>query len=102
MADDVPQWALERAARLTNNMDGSHYSADAVRAQCIRGYSLGEAFARYIAEHEEPPVDPLKVVEDELYENWLSGPGVGARDIIQAALRRGIELARSQDGEVRS
>ena len=55
MTDDIPQWALERAAELANKEAGDACFTAAYMA----GLYLGEAFARYIAQHEEPPVDPV-------------------------------------------
>src|SRR5690606_41335717 len=49
---DIPEWAEKRATDLTSEAmkDGSWLP--------IGGHASA-AFARYIAEHEEPPVDPL-------------------------------------------
>jgi hypothetical protein len=44
---DIPQWAKERAIELADAEDWEKVPA------------LATAFARYIAEHEDPPVDPL-------------------------------------------
>lgn len=74
------------------------------------------ALARYIAAHEEPPVDPLLIEARELvartnHDQWPDSPWhlneaqelrSGGRDftlVLQAAhngLRRGIELAKEQ------
>ena len=54
MSDDIPHWAKERACELANKESGRHswFPAD-----CNQGYTSLTALARYIAEHEEPPVD---------------------------------------------
>jgi hypothetical protein len=48
--DELPEWALLRAAALTNE-DGSCYDAAGVADS-----SIGTAFARYIASHEQDPL----------------------------------------------
>lgn len=66
MADDIPQWALERAVDKAAAECGPHesiYDRELVRAQ-----PHTRAFARYIAEHEEPPVDPLTVKTAAAFE----------------------------------
>jgi hypothetical protein len=104
MAEEIPQWAEDRALELAR-LDGAgrgqgrydgHYYAD-----------MHKAFARYIAEHEEPPVDPL-LIEARKLASELS-KDAGSFDFISgrfddwyavraalAALRRGMELAREQ------
>lgn len=48
-------WAIERAAELTNACSiGSYYDARAIREM-----DTGKALARYIEQHEEAPVDPI-------------------------------------------
>ena len=48
--DDIPQWAMTRAGELAGK---SLYFSTPI--------DIGKAFARYIAEHEQPPVDPLLI-----------------------------------------
>jgi hypothetical protein len=60
MADDVPQWAKDRACELANETLGRDYwggGEDRNRGMGISG-NVVIAFARYIAAHEEPPKDP--------------------------------------------
>lgn len=97
---DIPEWASERAQALAKD-ETLH-----------EGYTrTHRAFARYIAEHEEPPVDPLLLEAREIAAVAVEGaPGrftfppksyrEGERDdepgvkAIIAALKRGMELAR--------
>lgn len=95
MADDIPQWAKERACALvqahTDSLTPSGYL---------------QAFAHYIAAHEEPPVDPLLVEAREIAAgfNGLIGDKVrsGQMDksdhvcIAVKAIRRGMELGRDE------
>ena len=88
MADTIPQWAKERAgelARLTN--DGRAHFANHV---------LLHAFARYISEHEEPPVDPLLTEALVLLDRFAQthGDSYATELIVLAALKRGMELAK--------
>jgi hypothetical protein len=93
----LPRWAMDRAHELAR--------AEQVDA----GYF--EALTRYIAAHEEPPVDPLLVEAREIALKFAL-PGrmhgiasafvrKGAADdtdsvkAVLAALNRGIELAKS-------
>lgn len=91
----IPQWARDRADEL-----------------CLRESSkdnwCSDAFARYIAAHEEPPVDPLLIEARKIAasQGRLTQLGVdcylrGIRDDDEwvkaalAGLKRGIELAQS-------
>ena len=82
VAEDVPQWAWLKADSLIKQPDTLH------RAR--------EAFARYIAQHEEPPVDPLVQAFDEIHgyqiregETWSQS----IADRLRAALaKRGLEI----------
>lgn len=66
---DIPQWAIDRVVELVNN-DGSNYKAArfATEEHCL-GYSIGKVFARYVAAHEEAPVDPLEEAFTASIEN---------------------------------
>lgn len=102
MCENPPDWAIERAQTLINAacIPGEHYTFGAERA-----------FAKFIAEHEEPPVDPLliearKIVVQlnaeagcEMFadkvENGLRDDHIEIRTAL-AALRRGIEIERER------
>jgi len=110
---DIPEWAVKRATDLTNEAmrDGSWLP--------IGGHASA-AFARYIAEHEEPPVDPLLIEAREIVKahhsfmpkHWVgfqvidgangglgddqTAPVANAVSIALAALKRGMELAREE------
>jgi hypothetical protein len=115
---DIPEWAVKRANDLTSEAmkDGSWLP--------IGGHASA-AFARYIAEHEEPPVDPLLIEARKLFaEDHRNGlialahplgscilkSGAGEDLILEgnydhrrevsrylAALRRGIELGKGTE-----
>lgn len=104
MADDIPDWARQRMLKLA----GEGADADLPWSKDVEN-----AFARYIAQHEEPPVDPLlieareiaaKVVEkaenDGEEYDWSRHCRSGSYDdrsdvqIALAALKRGMELER--------
>ena len=100
--EQVPDWALERAKEL-------HRAAGGATTP------MAHAFARYIAAHEEAPVDPLLIEAREIVAVWLeNNPNKAFRDkwtpentrkgkldddatVAQAlaALKRGIELAKT-------
>lgn len=80
MADDIPQWAIERLTNLCGQEDWEKVPV------------LFTAFARYIAEHEQAPVDPLvPEAERMVAQHWKGEIG----NFALAALKRGIELAES-------
>jgi hypothetical protein len=83
MTEDVPQWALDRVAALC-----------LVTRDQIAAFPWLRIFARYIAEHEEPPVDPLETLAKELADVWRKGPPAKGEVLALAALRRGIELGK--------
>lgn len=107
MSDEIPQWAKERACELANAANPKWGFTVATTAW---DNEFPLAFARYIAEHEEPPVDPLLVEAREIVKEtltpenhkrcdcrgeidrgeWDRGQKVRAA---LAALKRGMELA---------
>ena len=105
MADLPPDWAIERALSLAPT--GAELE-DVKRHW--PGHTAHIAFARYIAVHEQPPIDPLLIEAREIvargYEPYLMPCAESARAGSQddqlpvkcalVALRRGIELAKEQ------
>lgn len=103
MTDEIPQWALERAAELANKEAGeARFTVD-----YVADLYMGLAFARYIAQHEE---DPLLIEARELAVNYYDAGGnhsaadkcrSGEWDHTAAVqwriegLRRGIELGKA-------
>lgn len=89
---DIPEWAKDRALNIANAEAGFEAWRSVENSFGMR------AFARYIAEHEEPPVDPLvaeaQTVADHYLLNLSAMPTV--EKALQAALKRGMELAREQ------
>ena len=78
---EIPEWAKDRVRELSRH--------NAIPCAAF------DAFARYIAAHEEPPVDPLlaerkKIVDRHEYTFD------GLRAAVDEALRRGMELAKVQ------
>jgi hypothetical protein len=85
--EKVPEWAYKRA--------------DELMGDYLHPYS---AFARYIAEHEEPPVDPLRAAMDEAYdegERYGWSDEANRQNFVDAVRRnlakRGIGLACKED-----
>lgn len=97
---EVADWAVERAKALRN-----------------AGFASGDktltiTFARYIAEHEEPPVDPLLieaielVIADDVTRTDRQIEAIRERraghekvNLALAALKRGLALAGRGEGE---
>ena len=105
---DIPEWAFKRVCELTNK-DGSRYEPDNFKwltPSSARSYSIGEAFARYIAAHEEEPVDPLLIEAREIAaenqpgyaDGFIRGDwdGHSSMQALLRALKRGIEIAEKR------
>lgn len=111
MTDEIPQWALERAARIFSAAIGQSCAAsDAYTPDELACTYIGRTFARYIAQHEEPPVDPLLIEareivarhEDSLgFDEDAKSTRAGDIDSLESVqftltgLRRGIELGKA-------
>lgn len=104
---EIPQWAFERAAKLVNAEPGRGRGRYDAAGMAV--YDAGRALARYISEHEEPPVDPLVLEMRTIASIPPWGNSVGHRaqiissgrgdhyfeaQLILAALRRGIEIGK--------
>ena len=101
MDSTPPEWALDRAEAIL--------FPDRRTIFLMRGGSVLQNLALYVAAHEEPPVDPLLIEAREIVANAdvsrtlnqtmaiREGRG-GERqvEIALAALKRGIELAEEQ------
>jgi len=102
--EQVPGWAIERAQILTirDCIPGEYYT-----------HGVARAFARYIAAHEEAPVDPLLIeareiaamaaerdggkriaTSPEAYRSGERDDEPGVLDVIEG-IKRGIELAKT-------
>ncbi len=80
MSDDIPQWAKERACELIDNEHPSWWKYTPVATSPDL-----RAFARYIAAHEEEPVDPDR--EEALA--LVLGEPLGRTDNQIAAIKNG-------------
>lgn len=89
-ANDIPEWAVLRAISLAN---------EAAPRQMWGVANVGngaiQALARYIAAHEEAPVDPVEAAKIELITRWFDDDGYFSTDAIRDAVDRGIELAKA-------
>jgi hypothetical protein len=70
-----PDWAFARAQELRNK----------------RGFTHLDAFAAYIAEHEQPPVDRKLLCAREAFQEYLRGPD-DVEDPMKSVAVRAIEL----------
>jgi len=109
MSTEIPQWAYERVSRLQDDFSGASYYVSLSASYA----DLKGAFALYISQHEEPPVDPLLIEAREIAisesyggrarwaEAWREKIMRGDDDredrvkVALAALKRGIELGKS-------
>lgn len=104
-----PDWAIERAYSLTIAEPGANhggYSLSIVKRDYL-GFPTTIALARYIAEHEEAPIDPLLIEAVEIagfaFDDFSSDDFKSGRvekdpkvDMCLEALRRGIELGKAE------
>lgn len=106
---DIPRWAAKRAAELINELSSPKFawsSPDIGRLLSDRDAAkeASNAFARYIAEHEDEPVDPVLIearnAADSIMPSMEYASGVyddsQVMRIALAALKRGMELERSK------
>ena len=79
MSNDIPQWAKERACELANDECGRHaWFPD----DCNQGYTTLTALARYIAKHEDPPVDPDLITAREICARVAEELGGGQNQVV--------------------
>lgn len=88
---DIPDWAIARACDLYNESRDTFWVPD-----LNKGSPVVRAFAAYIAEHEEPPLDPLiETLKAELPDT-LGRWAHSALVMLAVNLRkRGIEIGKS-------
>lgn len=109
----IPKWAAGKARSLADAETTSGDIGDEASLLALACYRA--AFARYIASHEEPPVDPLLIEAREIVaqaqHDWPDNPWhlneaaelrAGNRDYTLvlkgtlAGLRRGVEIGREE------
>lgn len=86
MSNDIPEWAMAKAFSLLACEGGKW------------GRCAQEAFARYIAEHEEPPADPLAEVISEVLSGFENASHAAqyARAIRLKLAARGIQIGKGE------
>ncbi len=103
MGAEIPKWAYDRVREM-------RAAVDAEKGKEAWRYNTAEqAFAAYIAAHEEPPADPLLIEARKVFNEWNTWDAdakarvlCGSYDfndhlqLILKGLRRGIELAKEQ------
>lgn len=73
MSDEIPKWAKERAAALANgSRSAERPSRENLPSDCDAFPDM-HAFARYIAAHEQSPVDPDVIAVGEIINAWHIG-----------------------------
>jgi hypothetical protein len=89
MSEEIPEWAVEKAHGLLKVEGGISPRFETYPRTSVPVRAL----ARYIAEHEDPPVDPLIAEADSIAHDH--GVCFGhSKQAIHAALRRGIEIGK--------
>jgi hypothetical protein len=104
---EIPTWAIEKALKpFLDHTPTAPWTAEAVLAEMDRPHgakgfaAMVLAYAKLIAEHEEPPVDPFELelerVADETVDLWCASGGgqYVCKMFALAALRRGIEIGK--------
>lgn len=85
--ENPPEWALDKAVALIR-AEGQPQTED-----YIRGTFAAIALAKVIAQHEEPPADPLLIEAEQVCREWRSLSPV---ELALAAIKRGIELGAAK------
>ena len=92
--DDIPVWVIERVCDLATIVLRERYPTGRTLPGSLDVRNeVATAFARYIAEHEEPPVDPLLIEAEQIVDKY-DYTFNGLRNAVAEALRRGIELGK--------
>lgn len=66
-------WAIERAFKETGLLDPPLLNTI---KKAPTGFPSLHALARYIEKHEKPPVDPDRVVVEEILKAWYQVPDI--------------------------
>lgn len=69
---DSPQWARDRVVTLVNEFCAAGKNR---WAWGDLDFALSNTFAKYIAEHEDPPVDPQLLEAREIVAVWYEANG---------------------------
>ena len=102
-SEQMPEdWAIERALRRSGYT--ATRPAEVLNGSMIYAKDAILAFARHIAQHEQPPVDAIRQAARNLCDFFWPGGGAldGSMDDevwferVEIALRRGIELAQER------
>ena len=94
MSDTIPLWARERALELSKSEWGGPFLHTVTDFDSLE-YPGARAFARYIAAHEEAPVDPVESIfnSGEFSDRYDMRSGVGDAEVFRAELaKRGLEI----------
>jgi len=85
MADTPPPWAITRACEITGV------------PMAFSGGLVMEHFARYIAQHEDPPLDPLLAEAQKIVAEILGTKTDNHWAVVTVltALRRGVEIGKA-------
>lgn len=107
MTDEIPQWAVKEALKRSNLFNSPCLVA---KNKDMAWSKAVNAFASYIAQHEEPPVDPLLIEAREIVAKYFDERGnsrvaktcrsgdcdtTGTLQMTIEGLRRGIELGKA-------
>lgn len=106
---DIPLWARKRAADLSTEYEWPVSAS--FGTEDVKGSRHLQAFAAYIAAHEDPPVDPLliearRIIAADYSQREYEGPSERCLDgscdesfvmrTTLAALRRGMALSSKE------
>lgn len=81
MSDEIPQWAIEKAMAGANALGGAYQGSKWTYSEIIddgrgplRYQQVVRDFARYIMQHEEPPVDRDVLAVREVIASQYADP----------------------------
>lgn len=98
---EIPQWAKERVCALAAAAVDLTLPAgrnETWRANEVDDWACLRAFARYIAEHEQPPVDPVKAAADAVVDAEFPNASIdnewALKRVAYLSVKRGTSVMR--------
>jgi len=73
MSEQIPQWYIDRANQLIREARESHFDVWALEIDGKPTVPV-RAFAKYLMQHEQEPVDPYEEAVNRILRVWYNSP----------------------------